>query len=171
MFPTAAPTEPARTTLPAITPVSNWSVALYRKAEPILPLNPSDVSPTPAPQQTYGSFYVQLQHQACSASPSRSDVLYFRYQAQLQRNTAESYTLPFTVSQLSDMKLSSDVAPLASTSIRATNTEQHAGKRNERWGPGRRRTQYHFKSYLKPNMKYLHRLNIDIVMKICLLDL
>ena len=129
MFPTAAPTGPARTILPPASPVANWSVALYRKAEPILPLNPSDVSPTPAPQQTYGSFYIQLQQQACSSSPSRSDVLYFRYQAQLQENSADNYTLPFTISQLSDMKSSLDAAPLASTSIRATNSEQHAGKR------------------------------------------
>ena len=129
MFPTAAPTGPARTILPPASPVANWSVALYRKAEPILPLNPSDVSPTPAPQQTYGSFYIQLQQQACSSSPSRSDVLYFRYQAQLQENSVDNYTLPFTISQLSDMKSSLDAAPLASTSIRATNSEQHAGKR------------------------------------------
>ena len=129
MFPTAAPTGPARTILPPASPVANWSVALYRKAEPILPLNPSDVSPTPAPQQTYGSFYIQLQQQACSSSPSRSDVLYFRYQAQLQENSADNYTLPFTISQLSDMKSSLDAASLASTSIRATNSEQHAGKR------------------------------------------
>ena len=129
MFPTAAPTGPARTILPPASPVANWSVALYRKAEPILPLNPSDVSPTPAPQQTYGSFYIQLQQQACSSSPSRSDVLYFRYQAQLQENSVDNYTLPFTISQLSDMKSSLDAASLASTSIRATNSEQHAGKR------------------------------------------
>jgi hypothetical protein len=131
MFPNAAPAGPARTTLPPTAPVSNWSVALYRKAEPILPLNPSDISQTPAPQQTNGSFYVQLQHQACSSSPSRSDVLYFRYQAQVQRNTADSYTLPFTISQLSDMKIAPDTAPIASTSLRSTNTEQPIGE-NER---------------------------------------
>ena len=128
MFPTAAPTGPARTILPPAAPVSNWSVALYRKAEAILPLNPLDVSSTPAPQQTYGSFYIQLQQQATATSPSRSDVLYFRYQAQLQRNNADGYALPLTISQLSDMKLSLDTAPMASTSIRATNTEQNAGR-------------------------------------------
>jgi hypothetical protein len=122
MFPNAAPTGTARTTLPTAAPVSNWSVALYRKAEPILPLNPSDVSQTPAPQQTFGSFYVQLQQQACSSSPSRSDVLYFRYQAQLQRNTADSYTLPFTISQVNDVKLSAESAPISST--RSTSNEQ-----------------------------------------------
>ena len=128
MFPKAAPTEPTRMTLPAAAPVGNWSVALYRKAEPILPLNPSDVSTSPAPQQSYGSFYVQLQQQACSTSPNRSDVLYFRYQAQLQKNNAAVYALPFTVSQLSEMKLSSDTAPISSTSMRATSHEQRAGR-------------------------------------------
>jgi len=129
MFPNAAPTGPTRATLPSAAPVANWSVALYRKAEPILPLNPTDVSQTPAPQQTNGSFYVQLQHQATSSSPSRSDVLYFRYQAQLQRNSADSYALPFTISQLSDMKLSPDTAPIASTSIRSTSNEQQIGRK------------------------------------------
>lgn len=124
MFPSAAPAEPSRTTLPPAAPVANWSVALYRKAEPILPLTQSDVSSTPAPQQTFGSFYVQLQQQASSTSPSRSDVLYFRYQAQLQRNSADSYTLPFTITQLNDVKLSPDSAPLASTSSRASTHEQ-----------------------------------------------
>ncbi len=128
MFPKAAPTEPSRTTLPPSAPVANWSVALYRKAEPILPLNPSDISQTPAPQQTYGSFYVQLQQQATSSSPSRSDVLYFRYQAQLQKNSADSYALPFTISQLSDIKLSPDAVPISSTSIRATSNEQNSGR-------------------------------------------
>ena len=129
MFPKAAPTTPTRTPLPPAAPVSNWSVALYRKAEPIIPLSSSDASETPAPQQTNGSFYVQLQQQATSTSPSRSDVLYFRYQAQQQRNSAKSYTLPFTVTQLSDMKLSADSAPIASTSIRSLNLEQQAGRK------------------------------------------
>jgi hypothetical protein len=106
--------------------VSNWSVALYRKAEPILPLNPTDGSQTSAVQQTYGSFYVQLQYQASSSSPGLSDVLYFRYQAQQQNNSATTYTLPFTVSQLSDMKLSPDTVTSAST--RFTNIEQHTGR-------------------------------------------
>jgi len=128
MFPQAAPTNSARKTLPIAAPVSNWSVALYRKAEPIVPLNYSDASPTPAPQQTYGSFYVQLQNQACSTSPSRSDILYFRYQSQLQKNNADSYALPFTVCQLNDIKLSTDTAPLATTSVRATNNEQNSGE-------------------------------------------
>lgn len=127
MFPNAAPTESTRTTLPPAGPVANWSVALYRKAEPILPLNSSDASSTPTPQQTYGSFYVQLQVQANSSSPSRSDVLYFRYQAQLQRNSADAYTFPFTITQLHDIKLLSDTAPLASTSVRSTIHEQHMG--------------------------------------------
>jgi hypothetical protein len=129
MFPKAAPAGPGRTTLPPSAPVSNWSVALYRKAEPILSSNSSDISQTPAPQQTYGSFYVQLQQQATSSSPGRSDVLYFRYQAQLQRNSADSYTLPFTISQLSDIKLSPDTAPISSTSLRSTNSEQQTGEK------------------------------------------
>ncbi|CAF0893092.1 unnamed protein product [Rotaria sp. Silwood1] len=127
MFPKAAPTEPTRTTIPPAAPVSNWSVALYRKAEPILPLNPSDVSQTPAPQQTNGSFYVQLQQQASASSPSRSDVLYFRYQAQQQKNNANSYTLPFTISQLNNMNLSPDTAPISSTSSRFSGLEQQSG--------------------------------------------
>lgn len=130
MFPNSAPTGPVRITLPPAAPVSNWSVALYRKAEPILPLSSSDISATPAPQQTYGSFYVQLQHQAASASPSRSDVLYFRYQAQLQKNSADAYIVPFTVCQLSDVKLSVDTAPLSTTSIRTSSHEQNSGERN-----------------------------------------
>jgi hypothetical protein len=127
MFPNAAPTGPARTNLQPAAPVANWSVALYRKAEAILPLSPSDVSDTPAPQQTYGSFYIQLQQQATSSSPSRSDVLHFRYQGQLQKNSADSYILPFTISQLSDMKLSADMAPIATTGLRSVNNEQHTG--------------------------------------------
>ncbi|CAF0837615.1 unnamed protein product [Rotaria sordida] len=127
MFPKAAPAEPTRTNIPPAAPVANWSVALYRKAEPILPLNPSDVSQTPAPQQTNGSFYIQLQQQASSSSPSRSDVLYFRYQAQQQKNSANSYTLPFTISQLSNMNLSPDTAPLSSTSAKYSSIEQQSG--------------------------------------------
>jgi hypothetical protein len=127
MFPNAAPTAPARTALPPAAPIANWSVALYRKAEPILPVNPTDNSQTSVPQQTYGSFYVQLQQQASASSPSRSDVLYFRYQAQQQRNTADAYTLPFTISQLSDMKLSADTVPITSTSSRSPNNEQQTG--------------------------------------------
>ncbi|UJR10528.1 hypothetical protein I4U23_014731 [Adineta vaga] len=115
MFPNAAPAESARTPLPPAAPVSNWSVALYRKAEATVPLNSTDISQGSIPQQIYGSFYVQLQQQACSTSPSRSDVLLFRYQQQQQRNTADSYISPFTVSQLTDMKLSAETAPLSST--------------------------------------------------------
>jgi hypothetical protein len=135
MFPKAAPTGPARTTLPPAAPVANWSVALYRKAEPILPLNPSDSSQIPAPQQTFGSFYVQLQQQATSTSPSRSDVLYFRYQAQLQKNSADSHVLPFTISQLSDMKLSPETAPICSTSIRTTSNEQNSSLNDQSDNP------------------------------------
>ena len=130
MFPQAAPTGPARTTLPAAVPVSNWSVALYRKAEPVLPLHPTDGPPSSAPLQTSGSFYVQLQRQTSSTSPGPSDVLYFRYQAQRQRNTANTYNLPFTVSQLSDMRLSLDMNPLATT--RTANHEQQAGRNRRR---------------------------------------
>ena len=131
MFPNAGETEPTRTPLPTAAPVSNWSVALYRKAEPIVPLNPTDISQVPAPQQVYGSFYVQLQQQACATSPSRSDVLYFRYRPQQQRNNADSYILPFTIAQLSDMKLSAESAPLTSTttaSTRANNVEQQSSE-------------------------------------------
>jgi len=128
MFPKAAPTGPARTTLPPAAPVANWSVALYRKVDPIIPLSSLDTPQTPTSQPTYGSFYVQLQQQATSSSPSRSDVLYFRYQAQLQRNSADSYTLPFTISQLSDMKLSAETAPISATSLRTSNNEQQTGE-------------------------------------------
>jgi hypothetical protein len=122
MFPNAAPAEPTRTTLPAATPVSNWSVALYRRIEP----NSYDQSQTP--QQTYGSFYIQLQQQASSSSPSQSDVLCLRYQSQQQKNNVNSYTLPFTISQLSDIKWTPDTVPLSSTagsaSSRFYNAEQ-----------------------------------------------
>ncbi|CAF3399833.1 unnamed protein product [Rotaria socialis] len=128
MFPKTAPTAPTRSNIPPAAPVSNWSVALYRKAEPILPLNPLDVSQTSTPQQTNGSFYVQLQQQAAASSPSCSDVLYFRYQAQQQKNSADSYALPFTISQLNNMSLSPDIAPITSTSSsRYTSTEQQSG--------------------------------------------
>lgn len=132
MFPKAAPTDPTRTTLPPAAPVSNWSVALYRKSEPILPVNPSDVSQTPVPQQTNGSFYVQLQQQASASSPGRSDVLYFRYQAQQQRNNPDSYTLPITISQLSNMNLSLETAPISSTSSTLPSTEQQSGEKLKR---------------------------------------
>jgi hypothetical protein len=115
MFPNAAPTGPTRPNLPSSTPVSNWNVALYRKADPVNSSNSYDPSQSQIPQQVYGSFYLQLQHQANSSSPSRSDVLYIRYQSQQQKNTIDSYTLPFTITQLSDMKLSPDTAPLSST--------------------------------------------------------
>lgn len=126
MFPNAAPTGPTRPTLPPATPVSNWSVILYRKAEF---LNSSDSFSSQTSQQVYGSFYIQLQQQTCSSSPSSSDVLYLRYQSQQQRNSVDSYTLPFSISQLSDMKLSSDSVPVSSTagamaSTRFYNVEQ-----------------------------------------------
>ena len=127
MFPQATPAEPARTTLPPAAPVSNWSVALYRKAEPILPSTNPDVPQAANTPPTLGSFYVQLQQQASAASPSRSDALYFRYQAQQQRNSVNAYALPFTISQVTDAKLASDSAPLATTS-RHPNSEPHAGK-------------------------------------------
>lgn len=128
MFPNAAPTGPTRPNLPPATPVSNWSVALYRKAEP---LHSHDSTQSQTPQQVYGSFYIQLQQQTCSSSPSPSDVLYLRYQSQQQRNSVNCYTLPFTISQLSDVKLSPDTAPVSSTSsamaaTRFYNVEQQA---------------------------------------------
>ena len=115
-----------RATLPVQTPVSNWSVALYRKAEPAVTLNSSDIpGAAPVSPAIIGSFYVQLQYQASSDSPSSSDVLYFRYQSQHQRNTADVYTLPFTVSQISDFKLAPDVVQLAST--RTNNADPATG--------------------------------------------
>jgi hypothetical protein len=110
MFHNAAPT---RSSLPSASPVSNWSVILYRKAEPIHSSYSHDPSQTHSNQQIYGSFYIQLQQQASSLSPSRSDALYLRYQPHQQKNTVDSYTLPFTISQLSDVKLSPDTVPLA----------------------------------------------------------
>ena len=107
MFPNAAPSGSTRPALPSAYPVSNWSVALYRKVE-----SRHDSYQSPNLNQTSGSFYIQLQHQAHSSSPNRSDVLYLRYQYQQQKNTLDSYTLPFTISQLTDMKLSPDTVPL-----------------------------------------------------------
>lgn len=126
MFPQEAPAGPKRPTLPAAAPVHNWSVALFRKAELIQPLNALETPPqTTAPlQQTYGSFYVQLQHQACPTSPSPSDVLYFRYQAQQQKNNADSYNLPFTIALLNDMKLSPDTAAFATTRANLLDSQQ-----------------------------------------------
>lgn len=112
MFPRAAPTGPTRPVLPSASPVQNWSVALYRKAEIIQLTDPTNSTLI---QQTYGSFYIQLQHQATPTSPSSTDVLYFRYQNSQQRNSVESYQLPFTVTQINEMKLLADVVPLATT--------------------------------------------------------
>ena len=106
--------------LTPIAPISNWSVALYRKAE-------YDSFHSQNSQQVYGSFYIQLQQQASSSSPSRSDVLYLRYQPQRQNNNVDSYTFPFTIDQLSDCKLSPDNVPASSTagtSTRFYNAEQ-----------------------------------------------
>lgn len=114
MFPNAPPTGPTRPTLPAASPVSNWSVALYRKADSHHNFDPS--------QQVSGSFYIQLQQQASPSSPSRSDVLYLRYQPQQQKNSVNSYTLPFTICQLSDVKLSPDTVPVSSTSSTSSAT-------------------------------------------------
>ena len=143
MFPQAAPTEPARTTLPPAAPVSNWSVALYRKAEPILPSAIPDAAQAANTQPTLGSFYVQLQQQASASSPSRSDVLYFRYQSQQQRNNINAYALPLTVSQVTDAKLASDSAPLATTS-RHPNSDPHAGKTNLPWCPKGRGSKFEY---------------------------
>jgi hypothetical protein len=115
MFPNAAPTGPTRPNLPPSFPVSNWSVALYRKADPINSSSAYDSSQSQIPPQVYGSFYIQLQQQAHSSSPSRTDVLYLRYQSQQQKNSIDSYTLPFTISQLSDIKLSPETVQLSST--------------------------------------------------------
>lgn len=128
MFPNAAPNGPTRPNLPPTAPVSNWSVALYRKAEPS---QSHDSTQFQTAQQVSGSFYIQLQQQACSSSPSSSDVLYLRYQSQQQRNSVNCYSLPFTISQLSDVKLSPDTAPVSSTSVAMTatrfyNVEQQA---------------------------------------------
>lgn len=133
MFPNAPPTGPTRSILPPASPVSNWSVALYRKAEA---LHPSDLSQSQSPQQVYGSFYIQLQQQASPSSPSRSDVLYLRYQPQQQKNSVNSYTLPFTISQLNDAKLSPDTVPVSSTapsaSSRFYNAEQQTVRKFDR---------------------------------------
>ncbi|UJR35353.1 hypothetical protein I4U23_028111 [Adineta vaga] len=117
MFPNAAPSRPTRPTLPALHPVSNWNVVLYRKTESA----PSSHSYDPS-QTTYGSFYIQLQQQACSSSPSRSDVLCLRYQSQQQKNTLDSYALPFTVTQLTDVNLSPESVPLSSTLAAASSS-------------------------------------------------
>ncbi|CAF3513215.1 unnamed protein product [Adineta steineri] len=130
MFPNAPPTGPTRPTLPVASPVSKWNVILYRKAEPIQTSHSYDST------QIYGSFYIQLEHQASSSSPSRSDVLYLRYQSQQQKNTVDSYTLPFTISQVSNEDLSPDKVPLASsissssTSSKFYNSEQQTVRIN-----------------------------------------
>ena len=122
MFPNAAPTRPTRSPLPAASLVTNWNVVLYRKAESTYPSHSHDPS-----QAVSGSFYIQLQQQACSASPSRSDVLCLRYQFQHQKNTIDSYALPFTITQLSDVNLSPDSVPLSSTLSSATSSKFYNG--------------------------------------------
>ncbi|CAF0767139.1 unnamed protein product [Adineta ricciae] len=122
MFPNAAPTRPTRSPLPAASLVTNWNVVLYRKAESIHPSHSHDPS-----QIVSGSFYIQLQQQACSTSPSRSDVLCLRYQSQHQKNTIDSYALPFTITQLSDVNLSPDSVPLSSTLSSATSSKFYNG--------------------------------------------
>jgi hypothetical protein len=130
MFPNTAP---ARSALPTAVPVSSWSVALYRKAEPIPSSSssssyPYESSQTQISQQTYGSFYIQLQHQAGPSSPSRSDVLHLRYLPQQPRNDIDSYSLPFTICQLEDMQLSSDTPSFSATgpTSRFYNAEQQS---------------------------------------------
>jgi hypothetical protein len=125
MFPNEAPTRP---TLSSASPVSNWSVALYRKVESNHTYDPSQ---SQTPTQVYGSFYIQLQQQANPSSPSRSDALYLRYQSQQQKNNVNSYTLPFTISQLSDVKLSPDTVPVSSTASRFYNAEQQTIRKFE----------------------------------------
>jgi hypothetical protein len=137
MFPNAAPTRPTRPILPAASPVSNWNVVLYRKAEAVQPSHTYDLAQTQVPYPVYGSFYIQLQQQACASSPSRSDVLCLRYQSHQQKNTVDSYTLPFTISQLSDVKLSPDSVPLSSsmsttTSSKFYNTDQQSVRKFNR---------------------------------------
>jgi hypothetical protein len=54
-------------------------------------------------------------------------VLYLRYQSQRQNNSVNSYTFPFTISQLSDFKLTPESVPASSTAATATrfyNAEQ-----------------------------------------------
>ena len=123
MFPNAAPTRPTRSPLPAASLVTNWNVVLYRKTESI---HPPSHSHDPS-QIIYGSFYIQLQQQACPTSPSRSDVLCLRYQSQHQKNTIDSYALPFTITQLSDVNLSPDSVPLSSTLSAATSSKFYNG--------------------------------------------
>ena len=137
MFPNAAPTGTGRTPLPPASPVSNWSVFLYRKPESSSSSFQSyESSQGNSSQQAGASFYIQLQFQADSKSPARSDVLCLRYQfQQQQRNNLNSYTLPFTISQLSDMNLSPDTASLpatgpSSSSSRFYNAEQQTVRKS-----------------------------------------
>ena len=52
MFPRAAPTGPTRPVLPSASPVQNWSVALYRKAEiKMRKINYPDILPDTSPEE------------------------------------------------------------------------------------------------------------------------
>ncbi|CAF3355912.1 unnamed protein product [Rotaria sp. Silwood1] len=134
MFPNAAPTGSTRRVLPPESPVSNWSVLLYRKVEPTHSFHSYDVSQSPIPQQVYASFYIQLQQQYNPSSSSHSNILHLRYKSQQQKNTVDSYTLPFTICLLDDVKLSQDTTPVSSatgtSSSRFYNAEQQTVRIN-----------------------------------------
>lgn len=127
MFPNAAPTESNQRTLPATSPVYNWGVLVYRKAEPILSSHAYYSNQAQTSPPVYESFYIQLQQ----PSSNQSSVLYFRYQPPQQRSTTNFYSLPFTISQLNDVKLSPDSISYSATSASSKfyNTEQPSARK------------------------------------------
>lgn len=89
--------------------VANWTVAVYRKLDGSQSSFQSYDSVRPVtPTLHIATFYVQLQQQSNSSSPSRSDVLHFRYN--FQKNNNNVYTTPFTVTPLNNFNLTPETA-------------------------------------------------------------
>ncbi|CAF1106784.1 unnamed protein product [Rotaria sordida] len=129
MFPNAPPTESTRRVLPPECPIANWNVLVYRKVEPMHSFQSYDLSQSPNSQQVFASYYIQLQQQCNPSSSTHSNILHLRYKSQQQKNTVNSYILPFTICLLDDIKLSQDTPPLPSTpgtSSRFYNVEQQS---------------------------------------------
>ncbi|CAF2763131.1 unnamed protein product [Rotaria sp. Silwood2] len=137
MFPNAAPTGSIQRSLPPESPVANWNVFVYRKVEPTHTFHSYDVSQSQNPQQANSSFYIQLQQHYNSSLSSHSNILHLRYKSLQQKNTVDSYTLPFTICLLDDIKLAQDTAPLASTggtsSSRFYNADQQTVRINQQF--------------------------------------
>ena len=143
MFPNVTPAGSRRLNVPPAAPVSNWSVALYRKAENVQSSFYSyESSQVHISGTVSGAFYIQLQHQADPTSPSCSDVLYCRYRS--SKSDPLSPQLPFTISQINNFTLKPETAPtINSGNAQASkfyNAEQSVARK---WFIWRKRPKYY----------------------------